>query len=86
MKTSWTADEIMATDFPEPRFAVPGIVAEGLNLLVGAPKLGKSWLTLTLGIAVASGGSALGKIPVDQGTCCTSPWRTAPDASRGGWG
>jgi len=66
-KTSWTANEIMATDFPEPRFAVPGIVAEGLNLLVGAPKLGKSWLTLNLGTAVASGGRALGKIPVDGG-------------------
>ena len=66
-KTSWTADEIMATDFPEPRFAVPGIVPEGLSLLVGAPKLGKSWLTLNLGIAVASGGRALGKIPTDAG-------------------
>lgn len=63
----WTADELMSVKFPEPRWAVPGLVAEGLNLLVGSPKLGKSWLVLGLGVAVASGGVALGKIPVEQG-------------------
>lgn len=63
----WTAADLMATDFPEPRWAVPGLVAEGLNLLVGSPKLGKSWLCLGLAVAVASGGRALGKVPVEQG-------------------
>jgi hypothetical protein len=53
--------------FPEPRWAVPGIFAEGLTLLVGAPKLGKSWLGLNIGVAVALGGRAIGKIPVDAG-------------------
>ena len=57
----------MRADFPEPRWAVPGLVAEGFNLLVGSPKLGKSWLCLGLAVAVASGGRALGRIPVDQG-------------------
>jgi hypothetical protein len=66
-RTGYTAVELLATDFPEPRFAVPGIIAEGLNLLVGAPKLGKSWLALNIAIAVASGGRALGKVPVEQG-------------------
>lgn len=64
----WTADELMATDFPPIRWAVPGIVAEGLSLLVGAPKLGKSWLGLNIATAIALGGRALGKIPVEQGT------------------
>ncbi len=59
-RTSFTAVELLQTDFPEPRFAVPNVVAEGLTLLVGAPKLGKSWLALNLAIAVASGGRALG--------------------------
>lgn len=63
----WTAADLMAADFPEPRWAVPGLVAEGLNLLVGSPKLGKSWLCLGLAVAVASGGRALGKIEVEQG-------------------
>ena len=66
-RTSYTAQELLETDFPEPRFAVPNVIAEGLNLLVGAPKLGKSWLALNIGIAVASGGHALGTIPVAQG-------------------
>ena len=63
----FTADDLMTTDFPEPRWAVPGLVAEGLNLLVGSPKLGKSWLCLGLAVAIASGGKALGQIDVDQG-------------------
>ena len=63
----WTADALAAAEFEEPRWAVPGLLAEGLNLLVGAPKLGKSWLCLGLGIAVATGGRALGKITVEQG-------------------
>lgn len=66
-RTVWTAAELMATSFPDPKWAVPGIVAEGLNLVAGAPKCGKSWLGLGLGVAVASGGKALGRIDVDQG-------------------
>lgn len=66
-RTAWTAAELMATDFPEPRWAVPGLLAEGLNLLAGAPKLGKSWMALNLSVAIASGGHALGRIPVDTG-------------------
>jgi RecA-family ATPase len=37
-------------------------VPEGLTLVVGPPKAGKSWLTLALLLAVASGGVALGAI------------------------
>jgi hypothetical protein len=64
----WTAADLLRTDFPEPRWAVPGLIAEGLNLLAGSPKLGKSWLCLGLAVAVASGGKALGSIDVDQGS------------------
>ena len=66
-RTSWTAAELMACDFPEPRWAVPGIIAEGLTLLAGAPKVGKSWLALGLGVAVATGGKALGALDVTAG-------------------
>src|SRR5690606_1208354 len=41
-RTSWTAAELMATDFPEPRWAVPGLVPEGITLFAGPPKVGKS--------------------------------------------
>lgn len=61
------ADALMAKVFPEPRWAVEGLFPEGLTLLVGAPKLGKSWLALNIAVAVATGGVAVGKIPVDGG-------------------
>ncbi|MGP3966019.1 AAA family ATPase [Nonomuraea sp. 3N208] len=66
-RTSWTADELMAMTFPEPRWAVPGVIAEGLSLLAGPPKVGKSWLSLGLGIAVASGAKALEAIELEPG-------------------
>ncbi|NYI05577.1 AAA family ATPase [Allostreptomyces psammosilenae] len=66
-RTAWTADELMATEFPEPKWAVPGILAEGVNLLAGPPKVGKSWLSLGLGLAVAAGGKAFDSVPVEGG-------------------
>ncbi|GAA5033748.1 AAA family ATPase [Actinopolymorpha pittospori] len=66
-KTRWTDAELMAVDFPEPRWAVPGLLCEGLNLLAGAPKLGKSWLSLGLGAAIANGEPALDTIEVERG-------------------
>ena len=46
---------------------MPGILPEGLAVLAGKPKLGKSWLALQLALAVASGGSALGIGEIVQG-------------------
>ncbi|MGI5348795.1 AAA family ATPase [Streptomyces sp. CA-250714] len=66
-RTAWTADELMAAEFPEPRWAVPGILSEGVNLLAGPPKVGKSWLSLGLGLSVASGGMAMDTVPVEGG-------------------
>ncbi|MGP4004578.1 AAA family ATPase [Streptomyces sp. 8N706] len=67
MRTAWTASELMATTFPEPRWAVPGILSEGVNLLCGPPKVGKSWMSLGLGLSVAAGGTALDSVPVQGG-------------------
>ena len=65
--TSWTADELMAIQFPDPTWAVPGLIAEGVNLLAGPPKVGKSWLSLNLGVAIAGGHPALDSIEVEAG-------------------
>lgn len=51
-----------AQDFPPLRYAVPGLVPEGLSLMVGAPKIGKSRWTLDSCLAVSAGGYALGRI------------------------
>jgi RecA-family ATPase len=65
-RTSWTVDELLSVDFPQPRWIVPGILPVGLASLAGRPKLGKSWLALQLAIAVASGGRFL-DVKVDTG-------------------
>ncbi len=59
-----TGDWLDAQVFPPMRWVVPGVIAEGLTILAGAPKLGKSWLALSLALAVASGTDALGCIDV----------------------
>ncbi len=66
-RTSWNAADLLAADFPEPRWAVDGIIAEGATILAGAPKLGKSWLMLGTAVAVSTGGAVLGRIEVEQG-------------------
>lgn len=66
-RTAWTADQLMAAHFPEPKWAVPGILAEGVSLLAGPPKVGKSWLSLGLGLAVAAGSKAFDSVPVQGG-------------------
>lgn len=62
-----SALDLLAMDLPEPRWAIPGLLPEGVSLLAGRPKLGKSWLALTVAITVASGGKALGSIDVTEG-------------------
>ncbi len=64
----FTLSELMETEFPEPKWAVDGLIPEGLTFIAGKPKLGKSWLALSLIVAISSGGRALGQIDVDQGT------------------
>ena len=62
-----TATELMALEFDPPREAVPGLLPEGVSILGGKPKMGKSWMALGLCVAVASGGVALGTKQVEQG-------------------
>lgn len=56
-----------AMEFAAIKYIVPGILPEGLALLAGKPKFGKSYMALGLGIAVASGGLAFGSIPCEAG-------------------
>ena len=62
-----TAADLMAADLPPVRWVVPRVLPEGVTLLAGKPKLGKSWLALGLCVAVASGGVALGTRRVERG-------------------
>ena len=64
---TFSAPELMALKLPEPKWAVPSILSEGVSILGGKPKMGKSWLALNLAVAVASGGRALSTVEVEQG-------------------
>jgi hypothetical protein len=56
-------DEVL----PDVKWAIPDILPEGLTWLCGKPKLGKSWLLLSMLLSVASGGVVMGNIPVEAG-------------------
>ena len=60
-----TAAQLDDTDIPPLSWAVPGLLPEGFGILSAAPKIGKSWLVLSLGLAVATGTAFLG-VPVEQ--------------------
>jgi RecA-family ATPase len=62
-----SAEALGTMVFPEPRWAVPGLIPEGLSILAGRPKLGKSFLALNLGVAVATGRSFLGQFAAPEG-------------------
>lgn len=60
------ADWLLEQVFPPVQYVVDGLIPEGLSLLIAAPKIGKSWLCLGLGLAVAGGEFAFGAIEVQQ--------------------
>lgn len=55
------AVSLMKKQFQPLKMPVEGLIVEGLTLLCGAPKVGKSWLVLALCCAVAEGRTFLGK-------------------------
>jgi RecA-family ATPase len=61
-----TAAELHQEVFPDLVQFVHGIVIEGFGIVAGPPKLGKSWWTLNLALAVSAGAKAFGNIPVHQ--------------------
>jgi len=61
------AADLLAKTFDPPREIVPGVLFEGLMVLVGKPKIGKSRLLLALAVAIVCGGKALGSIDVEAG-------------------
>jgi len=69
LQHTYLASELQNKVFPEPKYAVPKLLPEGLSFLCGRPKSGKSWAALDFALSVASGGKALGKVQVEQGDC-----------------
>lgn len=58
----FNAKELQGREFDEVRFVIPELVPEGVTLLSGSPKVGKSWMALGMCIGVATGGSFLERV------------------------
>ena len=69
----YTAADLQWMEFPPLQFIIPGYLVEGLTLLVGKPKRGKSWMALDWVLAIAHGGYAFGTIQCDEAIAST--WR-----------
>ena len=49
------ADTLLSTPLPVTKFIVEGLLPEGLHILAGSPKVGKSWLALWICFQVSKG-------------------------------
>jgi len=81
--------DLLTRAWPEPVWAVPGVLPVGLTVIAGRPKIGKSWLCLQLMQAVATGGDFLG-VKVARGRVLyfaleDPPRRLAERAKLQGW-
>jgi hypothetical protein len=60
--TVMTLDELLQKSLPPLRWIVPGLIPEGVTLLAGRPKSGKSYLALQIAVALGEGAPVLGEI------------------------
>ena len=61
------ADTLLSTTLPPTRFIIDRLLPQGLHILAGAPKVGKSWLALWLCLQVARG-TSVWDFPTHRGT------------------
>ena len=54
-----SCEEIMSTAYKPLAYCVDGLLTQGLYILAGAPKVGKSWLALDICLSVAKGEDVL---------------------------
>ena len=62
----YTLASLERREFAPLRYYVEDMVVEGLTLIAGRPKKGKSWLLFGMGIDIANGDDALGKLTSRQ--------------------
>lgn len=60
-------ETLMSKPLQPLNFAVDTLISQGLHILAGSPKVGKSWLALWLAVTVAKGEPVWG-MPVKRGT------------------
>jgi len=50
-----TAKELMETEYPPPSWIVPDLIPQGLIIMAGKPKIGKSWIALHIAHRISIG-------------------------------
>ncbi len=65
--TVMTLEGLLAEPSSKTHWTIPDLIPEGVLLLGGKPKQGKSWFALALALAVAAGGTILDTYPATQG-------------------
>ena len=55
-----TAEELLKKEFPPAKWLIDDLLPEGVTVLSGAPKIGKSWLALQIALNITSSGSLFG--------------------------
>ncbi len=58
------AKDLLSRELTAPRYACAGLLVEGLSILAGRPKIGKSWLDLQLALAKVEGAPFLDRATV----------------------
>jgi hypothetical protein len=69
-----TGTQLLKHDFPPCNWIIEDFLPEGLTILAGAPKVGKSFLVLNLSVAVVTGGIALSKFTANQQSVIYIPY------------
>ena len=75
---------LMDRPLEPPNFVVDTLISQGLHILAGSPKVGKSWLALWLAVTVAKG-EPVWNMTTRQGTTlylCLEDSRTASSRSQ----
>ena len=60
-------NQLKAMKLPEIKWVIRDLLPQGLCILAGSPKVGKSWLAQQLGLSVATGTTALDTFPCSKG-------------------
>jgi AAA domain len=63
----FTAASLKERTFEPIKYLVPMLIPEGLTMLAGKPKLGKSWMVLDIALGVAAGRYAFGDYKLEAG-------------------
>ena len=74
------AETLYYKPLAHPRMLIDGILADGLAVMAGDSKIGKSWMVLWLCLQISKGEPVWG-IPTRKPTWCIWRWRTGSGAS-----